>query len=263
MRPNSWSQYGVFRPRVCAGLLLSIGSALLTMFASAVPTLPSATTRSARLPGSFQPAGLSVTSPVTITEFSDFQCPYCKQAASVLEQVRQTYGERVKVIFKQMPLSFHQYAFKAAQASVCAQEQRKFWQYHDRLFGSADLSVDALHRIAGEAGLKQKQFSQCMESDRSRAAVEKDMHEARQLGVRGTPTFFVNGRALRGASSFAALKQEIDDAMLGLPDPVARAVGQPEDVWQLLPKSGVSNAAPLSPATSVNITAKDRSIAQL
>src|SRR5215470_1370371 len=222
MRPNPWSQYGVFRRRVCAGLLFCVGSALLAMFAFATPTQLSATTRSARLPGRFQPAGLGVTSPVTVTEFSDFQCPYCKQAASVVEQVRQTYGERVKVIFKQLPLSFHRYALKAAQASVCAQEQGKFWQYHDRLFASADLSVDALHRIAEEAGLTQKQFDQCMESDSSRAAVEKDMQEARQLGVRGTPTFFVNGRALRGASSFAALKQEIDGAMLGLPDPVAR-----------------------------------------
>src|SRR5215471_21855914 len=230
MRPNSWLQYGVFRPRVCAGLLLCVGSALLTMFAFATPTQLSATTRSARLPGSFQPAGLSVTSPVTITEFSDFQCPYCKQAASVVEQGRRTYGERVKVIFKQMPLSFHQYAFKAAQASVCAQEQGKFWQYHDRLIGSADLSVDALHRIAAEVGLKQKQFSQCMASDRSRAAVEKDMREARQLGVKGTPTFFVNGRALRGASSFAALKQAIDDARSGLHHPVAWVVPQLKDM---------------------------------
>src|SRR5215831_19096694 len=205
------------------------------MLASAVPTLPSAAGKSARL--SIQPAGLSVTSPVTITEFSDFQCPYCRQAASVVEQVRQTYGKHVRVIFKQMPLSFHQYAFKAAQASVCAQEQGKFWQYHDRLFASADLSVDALHRIGGEVGLKQKQFSQCMESDRSRAAVEKDMHEARQLGVRGTPTFFVNGRALRGASSFAALKQEIDDATLGVPHPVSKRAGHPTNAWQALRKN--------------------------
>src|SRR5262249_35418339 len=124
-------------------------------------------------------------------------------------------------------------------------------------------SVDALHRIAGEVGLKQKQFSQCMASDSSRAAVEKDMHEAKQLGVRGTPTFFVNGRALRGASSFAVLKQAIDGTMLGPPEPVARIVAQPKDMWQLLPKSGMSNAALLSPATSVKITPKDRSIAQL
>src|SRR5215470_18530697 len=175
MRLNPWSQYGVFRRRVCASLLLCVGSALLAMFASAVPTLPNAAIKSARLSTSTQPAGLSVTSPVTVTEFSDFQCPYCKQATSVVEQVRQTYSERVKVIFKQLPLSFHQYALKAAQASVCAQEQGKFWQYHDRLFASADLSVDALHRIAAEVGLKDKEFNQCMAAESSRAAVEKDM----------------------------------------------------------------------------------------
>src|SRR5262252_3166527 len=101
MRPNSWSQHGVFRPRVCAALLLCIGSVVLAMFAFAVPTPPSAGTKSAHLSTSIQPAVLGVTSPVTITEFSDFQCPHCNQAASVVEQVRQTYGERVKVIFKQ------------------------------------------------------------------------------------------------------------------------------------------------------------------
>src|SRR5215471_16038653 len=206
MRPNSWSQYGLRRPRVCAVLLLCIGSALLTMFAFATPMQLSATTRSARLPGSFQPAGLSVTSPVTITEFSDFQCPYCKQAASVVEQVRRTYGERVKVIFKQMPLSFHQYAFKAAQASVCAQEQGKFWQYHNRLFASSDLSPEALNRIAAQVGLKENAFSQCMASDANREVVEKDIAEADHLGVRGTPIFFVNGTPLRGDASFATLK---------------------------------------------------------
>ena len=74
---------------------------------------------------------------VTITEFSDFQCPYCKRAATVVEQVRKAYGARVKVVFKQMPLPMHQHAFKAAQASVCAREQGKFWEYHDRLFAAS------------------------------------------------------------------------------------------------------------------------------
>jgi len=75
---------------------------------------------------------------VTLTEFSDFQCPYCKRAAGVVEQVRQTYGERVKVVFKQMPLPMHQQVFKVAQASVCAQDQGKFWEYHDRVFAASD-----------------------------------------------------------------------------------------------------------------------------
>ena len=95
---------------------------------------------------------------VTITEFSDFQCPYCQRAAVVVQQLRQIYGDNVKFIFKQMPLPMHQYAFKAAQAAVIAQQQGKFWEYHDRLFAATDLSVDASKTMAAEIGLKQEEF---------------------------------------------------------------------------------------------------------
>src|SRR5438034_5860161 len=97
---------------------------------------------------------------VTITEFSDFQCPYCQRAAVLVEQLRQIYRDSVKFVFKQMPLPMHQYAFKAAEAAVIAQQQGKFWEYHDRLFAATDLSVDALKATAVEVGLKQDDFSQ-------------------------------------------------------------------------------------------------------
>jgi predicted DsbA family dithiol-disulfide isomerase len=150
---------------------------------------------------------------VTITEFSDFQCPYCKRAASVVEQVRQTYGERVKVVFKQMPLPMHKNAFKAAQAAVYAREQGRFCEYHDRAFAASDLSVDALNRIAEEVGLQQDEFSQCLNSQTSRAEVEKDLVDAERLGVSGTPTFFINGKAGKGANTFESLKREIYQAL--------------------------------------------------
>jgi predicted DsbA family dithiol-disulfide isomerase len=150
---------------------------------------------------------------VTITEFSDFQCPYCKRAASVVEQLRQSYGERVRFVFKQMPLPMHKQAFKAAQASVCAGKQGKFWEYHDRLFAASDLSVDVLNRASAEVGLNSAAFSQCLESQASRAMVEKDTAEAERLGVSGTPTFFVDGKAVKSAATFAALKQKIDGAL--------------------------------------------------
>jgi hypothetical protein len=133
-----------------------------------------------------------------------------------------------------MPLPIHQHAFKAAQASVCASEQGKFWQYHDRLFASADLSPNALKRIAAEVGLKQDAFNSCMASDRSRTAVEKDIAEADQLGVRGTPTFVVNGRGIRGATTFGSLKQEIDGALIRMRAGGA-APGEASDALLLLP----------------------------
>src|SRR5262249_11906894 len=124
---NRSSQSGLLNPRLCLAVVLCSIAAALGVASVAVPT-PQSGTHSV---GDVIPAKIAP-DVVTITEFSDFQCPYCKQAASVVEQVRHTYGQRVRVIFKQMPLSFHQYAWKAAQASVCAQEQGKFWQYHDR-----------------------------------------------------------------------------------------------------------------------------------
>lgn len=153
---------------------------------------------------------------VTITEFSDFQCPYCKRAASVLEQVRHAYGESVKVVFKQMPLSMHRQAFKAAQASVCAEQQGKFWEFHDRLFAATDLSMEALQRMGSEVGLNQNTLHQCLTSAESWTRVQSDVAEAERLGVTGTPTFFVNGRPIKGAATFETLTREIDNALLGL-----------------------------------------------
>jgi protein-disulfide isomerase len=241
MKKKSTSQFGFFNPRICVALLLCLSGVSMAVLSFAMPLRSSAP------------------SPVIVTEFSDFQCPYCQQAAMVVEQLRQTYGDNVKFVFKQMPLPFHQYAFKAAQAAVIAQQQGKFWEFHDRLFAAHDLSVDALKHMAVEVGLKEDEFNQDLDSETIRTVVQKDIEEARQLGVRGTPTFFVNGRVVREPSSFTALKQEIDRAMLGLPDPGPMGAGQSRDVWPLLPKTGVSDAARLGPARSANIAAKNRS----
>lgn len=151
--------------------------------------------------------------PVTIVEFSDFQCPYCKQAALDLKPLMQSYGAEVRFVFKQMPLSIHADAFKAAQASVCAGEQGRFWEYHDILFGSSDLSVPALQKYASDLGLKSNEFNACLNSEASATAVRKDMQEARQADVQGTPTFFVNGRIIRGMKNLEDFKTLIDQTL--------------------------------------------------
>src|SRR6185503_6901523 len=148
--------------------------------------------------------------PVLIVEFSDFQCPYCKQATSTLKQVLQSYGERVRLVFKHTPLPIHAGAFKAAQAAVCADKQGKFWEYHDRLFSSNVLSTDALRKQAAELGLEINEFNACLDSEASRAAVLKDMKEARQADIQGTPSFVISGSVLRGARSFEDFKSVID-----------------------------------------------------
>lgn len=154
-----------------------------------------------------------VNAPVTILEFSDFQCPYCKQAAVSLKPLIKSYGANVRFVFKQMPLPIHAEAFKAAQASVCAGEQGKFWEYHDILFRSNDLSEQALKTYAEEVGLETKAFNTCISSEASAKIVRKDMEEAAQAGVQGTPTYFVNGRIIKGIKSSEEFKGVIDRAL--------------------------------------------------
>jgi protein-disulfide isomerase len=182
-----------------------------------VETMLEQTASAASLISADGPSKGPADAPVTILEFSDFQCPYCKQAAVTLKPLLESYGENVRLIFKQMPLAIHADAFKAAQASVCASEQGKFWEFHDRLFRSTDLSESALNVYALELGLNIPEFTSCLTSEDSAAAVRKDMQEANRVDIQGTPTFFVNGRIVRGLKSTAEFKSVIEQALKDQP----------------------------------------------
>jgi protein-disulfide isomerase len=152
--------------------------------------------------------------PVTIIEYSDFECPFCKQAASTLRNVVRQYGDKVRLVYKHMPLSIHPQAFQAAQAAVCAAEQGKFWEYHDVIFARGEnLTEDILRKHAAIVGLESGAFDKCLGSQSSRAAVLADVEEAKRIGVSGTPTILVNGKILRGAVAFEVLKGAIDQAL--------------------------------------------------
>lgn len=148
--------------------------------------------------------------PVQLVEFSDFQCPYCKRAQGFLGEVLREYGAKVQHVFKHLPLTIHPEAFAAAQASYCAGRQGKFWEFHDRLFASDDLKAETLKKYAGELALDAAEFGACLESESSRAAVLKDMAEARRANVEGTPTFFINGKPARGIGTAEDLRRAID-----------------------------------------------------
>ena len=152
--------------------------------------------------------------PVTIIEFSDFQCPYCKQARETLEKVLEANEGKVRVVFKHLPLPMHPRAFPAARASYCAQEQNRFWPFHDRLFDSVDLSDERLVGIASETGLDLNAFLTCLNSDASQLTVLRDIQEARKAGFSGTPTFLVNGTVLRGAAGLAEFQRLIDAELM-------------------------------------------------
>jgi protein-disulfide isomerase len=154
---------------------------------------------------------------IIITEFSDFQCPYCKQSQSVLKQILREYRNDVKLIFRHLPLDIHPQAFAAAQGAFCAGEQNSFWQYHDALFASENLSSETYEQIAWRLGLNLSSFKACLASETSRGAVLKDVREARRLGINGTPAFVINGKLVRGALSFEEFKNIIERELRSAP----------------------------------------------
>ena len=148
---------------------------------------------------------------VTIVEFSDFQCPFCSRVNGTIEQVLKTYGDNVKVVFRDYPLPFHAQAPKAAEAAHCADEQGKFWEMHDKLFASQQaLAPDDLKKHAGAIGLDQAKFDACLDSGKMAEKVKKNFEEGAEAGVQGTPAFFINGRLISGAQPFEEFKRVID-----------------------------------------------------
>jgi len=157
------------------------------------------------------PAG----APVTIVEFSDFQCPFCSRITPTLEQVVSKYGNKVRLVFRQFPLPMHPNAAKAAEASLCANEQGKFWEMHDAMFkDQAGLAVDALKsKAAGIAGINAANFNSCLDSGKETPAVKSDMQAGTKAGVNGTPAMFVNGRFINGVVSADDLSKVIDEEL--------------------------------------------------
>jgi protein-disulfide isomerase len=151
--------------------------------------------------------------PVTIIEFSDYQCPFCRRAEGTVEQVLQTYGDKVRLVYRDYPLPFHEHAKPASIAAMCAEKQGKFWEYHEKLFKSDDLSDEGLVKMAGEVGLDLGKFEECRKSPDTMAAVDKEIAAGAAVGVRGTPAFFINGRMLSGAQPFEKFKEIIDEEL--------------------------------------------------
>ena len=148
---------------------------------------------------------------VTIVEFSDFECRYCREVQPVLQQIMESYGKSVRLIFKHLPLEGHRNSLPAARAAYCAGEQDRFWQFHDALFAAGDLSPPGLlDQIAMGLGLGLARFQACRDSEQSRAAIVKDREIARSLRIDSTPSFVVNGKVFKGALSYADFKKIVE-----------------------------------------------------
>jgi protein-disulfide isomerase len=161
--------------------------------------------------------------PVTIVEFSDFQCPYCKKSESTLHELLTKYSGRVKLAYLDFPLrDIHPQAQRAAEAARCAGEQGRFWEYHDALYAEqSKLDGAELLTHARALHLDEKSFQSCLDSGKFKSKIEADMEQGRKVGVAGTPGFFVNGVFLSGALPSADFEKVIDTqlALLATPHP--------------------------------------------
>jgi predicted DsbA family dithiol-disulfide isomerase len=150
---------------------------------------------------------------VEVVEFSDFQCPFCSKASVILKQLKQKYGKKIKIAFKQYPLPFHAQAKDAAVAALCANEQKTeyFWKLHDAMFADqSKLSVADLKMSAKKVGVDSAQFDKCLDSKKYLAQVEADIKQGQDIGVKSTPTFFVNGQLVQGAQPLEVFSEIID-----------------------------------------------------
>lgn len=153
--------------------------------------------------------------PVTLVEFSDFECPFCSRIVPAIDKVKENYSDQVRVVFRQFPLrNMHPHAQKAAEASLCAWEQGKFWEMHDLMFEEQEkLAVSDLKEKAGRLELDTGEFDRCLESGKYQSEVQADVMAGVEAGVSGTPAVFINGRFLSGAQPYPALAEIIDEEL--------------------------------------------------
>ena len=152
--------------------------------------------------------------PVTMIEFTDFQCPFCKRSEDTVKQVHEKYGDKVRLVHMDFPLSFHSHSMDAAEAARCANEQGKFWQYRDALFANqGKLAPADLKATAKQLGLNTTKFDACFDSSKYKKQIDADLEQGTKLGVDGTPAFFIDGRSLVGAQPLPSFTEIVDDEL--------------------------------------------------
>lgn len=153
---------------------------------------------------------------VTIVEYSDFQCPFCSKAAVIIAELEKKYGNKIKIAFKNYPLPFHSQAHLAAEAALCANEQnvKFFWKMHDGMFADqTKLDKDNLILTAKKAGIKEADFKACLETGKFKAKVEDDIAQGQKIGIKSTPTFFINGKLVSGAQPVEVFSEIVDEEL--------------------------------------------------
>ncbi len=164
--------------------------------------------------------------PIKIIEFADYECPYCQKVHPELKKLERQYSGKVEFIYMDLPLPMHPHAEKAAEAALCARDQGKFWEFHDALFDNpTQLDVPHLKQEAVALKLDEARFNKCLDSGEKAIAVQKNLTEARRLGLTGTPSFFVNNHFLSGAVGYDALHDLVQQQLNAPPDHTATTAG--------------------------------------
>ena len=207
-------RYDAFVRNLAAAVGVAVLAALAAPLdcAAASQTTPNALRRPITV-SSDDPSLGALDAPVTLVEFGDFQCPFCRRMSTTLLQLRQKYGDRLRIVWKDFPLASHPHALPAAQAARCAAEQGRFWEYHDRLFVVRTFDVPALKRYAADLGLDEPRFAECVDSSKYAERVLRGRAEARALSLTSTPTTFVNGRLVKGARSYETFARLIEEEL--------------------------------------------------
>jgi protein-disulfide isomerase len=195
-----------------------------------------------KVPVGSSPAKGPATALVTVVEFSDYQCPFCSRADATVNQLLRDYGDKVRVVMKQQPLSFHDRARPAALAALAAGEQNKYWEMHAKLFANQQGLSDAdLERYAGEIGLNVARWKADLQSPKLAGMVDADQTLGNQIGASGTPTFFINGKQLVGAQPVETFKSKID-AELAYAESLVRAGTGRAQVYERIIENGATQA---------------------
>ncbi len=203
-----------FPPAQCAAMMAQVDDIVRELQQQEKANQPLSAELQAKVEASDAPSFGPSNAKVTLVEFSDFECPYCSRAASVAGQVKQQYGDRVRFVFRQFPLDFHQNAQVAAEASLAANAQGKFWEFHDKLFeNQQSLGRSSLESYAKELGLDVAKFKAAMDAPETARRVKADLELGKEVAVQGTPTLFINGKRIGNPTDFGEVSKAIEAAL--------------------------------------------------
>jgi len=205
------TQTKTFPPDRCATMIDHYADVLADLKRMDAANQPLGAALQATLAQGDAPSFGSADAKVTIVEFSDFQCPYCSKAAEVTRQIKEKYSSKVRLVFRQFPLSFHDKAHVAAEAGMAANAQGKFWQMHDLMFANqAALDRESLDKYAKQAGLNVATFKKALDSKQYVVAVDADVKLGGEAAVNGTPSLFLNGARVQDPTNFDAVSAMIE-----------------------------------------------------